>query len=355
MSIAPPKAEKSAVTSRQVAPDEDGMRLDRWFKEHFPGVSFGALNKLLRTGQVRIDGGRAKSNARLESGQVIRIPPLPSDAAQEGAAVAATPSGAIAAELKAMTLYEDDMVLVLNKPFGLAVQGGSGTVRHVDGMLEALRDKQGRKPRLVHRLDKDTSGVLIVAKTKAAATALAASFRARTTKKVYWALVRGVPKPKQGRISSYLAKGDEDAADPEKRERMRIAEHGERGADHALTLYNVIETAGRGLTWITLRPVTGRTHQLRAHCNHIGYPIIGDPKYFDVENWEIPGGIQHRLHLHARRLVMPHPKGGQLDVSAPLPLHMQQSWNLLGFSVEGMGDVDDEDEWNAPGHRGHSR
>lgn len=332
----------SGVQTREVASEEDGMRLDRWFKEHYPGLAFGALNKLLRKGSIRVDGGRAKSNVRLESGQMIRVPPMEAEAQM---VAPARPDDETVQALKDMTLFEDDMVLVLNKPFGLAVQGGPGLSKHVDGMLEALRDKQGRKPRLVHRLDKDTSGVLIVAKTKGAASSLAAAFRARTTKKVYWALVRGVPKPKQGRISSYLAKGDEDAA-PDLKERMRVAKHGDRGADHALTLYNVIDTAGRGLTWVTLRPITGRTHQLRAHANHIGHPIIGDPKYFDVENWELPGGIQNRLHLHARRLLIPHPKGGQIDVTAPLPQHMQQSWNLLGFSTQGMGD-DDDDEWEA--------
>lgn len=330
----------SGVQLREVAVDEDGMRLDRWFKEHYPGLAFGALNKLLRKGSIRVDGGRAKSNARLEAGQAIRVPPLGEDASVPRAPNAAPKTGD-GADLKAMTLFEDDMVMVLNKPSGLAVQGGSGLSRHVDGMLEALRDRQGRKPRLVHRLDKDTSGVLIVAKTKGAASSLAAAFRSRATRKIYWALVRGVPKPRQGRISSYLAKGDDDAPQ-DKRERMRVARHGDDGADHALTLYNVLETAGRGLTWVTLRPVTGRTHQLRAHCNHIGHPIIGDPLYFDVENWELPGGIQNRLHLHARRLVIPHPKGGSVDVTAPLPQHMQQSWNLLGLSTDGLDGADDE-------------
>ncbi len=346
----------SGVETRHVAEDEDGMRLDRWFKEHYPGLAFGALNKLLRKGSIRIDGGRAKSNARLEAGQAIRVPPLGSDGARDAGPRPKAADETVEA-LRAMTLFEDDQVLVLNKPCGLAVQGGPGVSKHVDGMLEALRDRQGRKPRLVHRLDKDTTGVLIVGKTKGAASALAASFRSRATKKVYWALVRGVPKPRQGRISSYLAKGD-DSAGPERQERMRIAEHGDRGADHALTLYNVLETAGRGLTWLTLRPVTGRTHQLRAHCNHIGHPIIGDPKYFDVENWELPGGIQNRLHLHARRLLIPHPKGGQIDVSAPLPPHMQQSWNLLGFQVQD-APTDDEEAWEeasrTPAKRGGGR
>jgi 23S rRNA pseudouridine955/2504/2580 synthase len=235
-----------------------------------------------------------------------------------------------------MILYEDDEVIVFNKPPGLAVQGGSGLTRHVDGMLEAFRDRKGQKPRLVHRLDRDTSGVLIVARTRLAASALAGSFRARSTRKIYWALVKGVPKPRQGRISTYLAREDEG-------ERMRVARHGDDEASHAVSLYSVVDNAGQALSWLTMRPVTGRTHQLRAHAAHIGHPIIGDPKYFEAENWDFPGGIQNKLHLHARRLVIPHPSGGRIDVTAPLPPHMQQSWNLLGFDAS-MGDEDGDGE-----------
>jgi 23S rRNA pseudouridine955/2504/2580 synthase len=319
----------STVRTQTVTRDEEDMRLDRWFAEHIPALTFGHLQKLLRSGQIRVDGGRVKSNTRLQAGQTIRIPPLKFDEEQEKQQAAHKASNADLEFLKSITLFEDDKVLVLNKPAGLAVQGGSGTTRHVDGILEAMRDRQDRKPRLVHRLDKDTSGVLIVAKTKGAASALAANFRKRATKKIYWALVRGVPKPKQGRISTYLAKEEGPRGD-----RMQIASHGDDGADHALSLYNVIETAGQRLSWVTLKPVTGRTHQLRAHCNHIGHPILGDPKYFDVENWEFPGGMQKRLHLHARRLIVPHPDSEKppIDVTAPLPPHMQQSWNVLGFS-----------------------
>ena len=325
------------------------MRLDRWFKTHFPDLAFGHLQKLLRSGQVRVDGGRVKTSTRLEPGQAVRIPPLPgATAAGQGVAAPGASAQAPAKSpaklandgdaLRAMILHEDDQVFVFNKPPGLAVQGGSGLSRHVDGMLEAFRDRKGQKPRLVHRLDRDTSGVLVVARTRLAAQKLAESFRARSTRKIYWALVKGVPKPKQGRISTWLAKEGTPDGD-----RMRVARHGSDEASHAVSLYSVVDQAGRELAWLSMRPVTGRTHQLRAHAAHIGHPIVGDPKYFNDEDWQLPGGIQNKLHLHARRIVIPHPAGGTLDVTAPLPPHMQQSWNLLGFDLEaGMNETDEE-------------
>lgn len=323
------------VYSITVGRDEDGMRLDRWFKEHYPGLGFVPLQKLLRSGQIRVDGARAKTSTRLESGQVVRIPPMPTDASkvpEPGAPRESRPGGGGRPSdrdfLESLILYEDKEVFVFNKPAGLAVQGGSGLTRHVDGMLEAFRDAKGQKPRLVHRIDRDTSGILVVARTRKAAELLTGSFRARNTRKIYWALVRGVPKPRQGRISTFLAK----EPGPEG-ERMRIAQHGEEDAVHALSYYAVVDQAAQNLSWVSLRPVTGRTHQLRAHMAHIEHPIIGDPKYFEVENWQLPGGIQNKLHLHARRIVIPHPSNGTLDVSAPLPDHMQQSWNLLGFDA----------------------
>jgi 23S rRNA pseudouridine955/2504/2580 synthase len=234
--------------------------------------------------------------------------------------------------LEAALLHEDAHVLVINKPAGLAVQGGSGVTRHVDAMLESFTDRHGRKPKLVHRLDRDTAGVLVVARTRTAAAALAQSFKARETRKLYWALVAGVPRPPQGRISTFLAKEEGPEGD-----RMRVARHGDRGADHAVTQYTLADQAGQKLAWLVMRPVTGRTHQLRAHAAHLKHPIIGDPKYFNIENWELPGGIQNRLHLLARRIVIPHPDGGTLDVTAPLPPHMQQSWAVLAFD-ERAGD-----------------
>jgi 23S rRNA pseudouridine955/2504/2580 synthase len=364
------------VETRKVVADEEGMRLDRWFKAHFPALAFGHLQKLLRTGQVRVDGGRVKTHTRLAVGQRVRVPPLAkrnpsperggsaSEASRGGgrrevmhgrSAPRPEPSAdgstlprrgrdkqSDAEFLKSITLYEDREVLVLNKPMGLAVQGGSGTVRHLDGMLEALRapGRDGQRPRLVHRLDKDTSGVLLVAKTRLAAAALAKTFRSRSARKIYWALVAGVPKPRQGRISTFLAKG----GGPEG-ELMRIARHGEKDASHAVTYYAVVDQAAQILSWLSLKPVTGRTHQLRAHCAFIGHAIVGDAKYFDKENWQLPGGLQNRLHLLARRIVISHPRGeGVIDVTAPLPPHMQQSWNLLGFDAKRYDPINEAPE-----------
>lgn len=324
------------VETITVATDEGGLRLDRWFKAHYPGLGHGQLQKLVRTGQVRVDGKRVETSTRLGVGQAVRVPPLAVDAkdgemGDRPAAPKGTPSDA--EFIRSITIYEDDDVMVLNKPAGLAVQGGSGLTRHVDAMLEALVDRKGQVPRLVHRIDRETSGCLVVAKRRSMAAALAASFRSRSARKVYWALVAGVPKPHQGRISTFLAKEEVAGAD-----RMKIARHGDEGAAHALTHYSMVDHAGQQLAWLSLKPVTGRTHQLRAHCAHIGHPIVGDPKYFDKRDWELPGGMQNWLHLCARRIVIPHPRGsGTIDVTAPLPQHMLQSWNLLGFDVDEPG------------------
>ena len=316
-----------SVQTVTVGGDEDGMRLDRFFEARYPGLSFSHIQRIIRKGEVRLNGKRAQPKDRLRTGQAVRVPPLkleppkPRDNASEDQKNRAF--------LKSITLHEDDDVLVLNKPMGLAVQGGSGTYRHLDGMLGALQDRHGQRPRLVHRLDKDTSGCLLVAKTRFAAAALSKTFRSRAARKIYWALVAGVPRPKQGRVSTFLAKDEREDESV-----MRIARHGEEGASHAVTYYAVVETAAQKLSWLSLKPVTGRTHQLRAHMAHIGHPIIGDEKYFRIENYEFPGGMQNKLHLLARRIVVPHPRGGTLDITAPLPPHMQQTWNLLGFDAD---------------------
>ena len=335
------KAELPLPTKVQtvvVTPDEDNMRVDRFLEARFPGLSFSHIQRVVRKGELRVNGKRADSKDRLEAGQSVRIPPLRLDTPKAASSLSEAEQRTLQ-QLKDMTLYEDDDVLVLNKPAGLAVQGGSGTTRHVDQMLEVMRDAKGQKPRLVHRLDKETSGCLLVAKTRFAATQLTGSFRHRSARKIYWALVAGVPKPKQGRISTYLAKeeSEEDSI-------MRIAAHGDEGASHAVTYYAVVETSATKLAWVSLKPVTGRTHQLRAHMAHIDHAIVGDPKYFNKENWQLPGGLQNRLHLLARRIVIPHPRGGVIDATAPLPPHMLQSWNLLGLEADRFDPIENAPE-----------
>ncbi|MFZ0423633.1 MAG: RluA family pseudouridine synthase [Xanthobacteraceae bacterium] len=336
--VTPPTAMPATVQNVAVTADETGMRVDRFLEARFPGLSFSHIQRVIRKGELRVNGKRTEPKSRLEAGQMVRIPPLRLDQPKPRA-----PGDAADDQtrefLKSITLYEDPDVMVLNKPFGLAVQGGSGTTRHLDGMLDVLRNPEGQRPRLVHRLDKDTAGCLLVAKTRFAAAALAKTFRSRSARKTYWALVAGVPKVAQGRISTFLAKEDR-----EDESIMRIAKHGEKGASHAVTYYAVVETSGPLMAWLSLKPVTGRTHQLRAHMAHIGHPIVGDPKYFSIENWALPGGMQNRLHLMARRIAVPHPRGGIVDVTAPLPPHMQQSWNLLGLDTKRYDPIEDAPE-----------
>jgi 23S rRNA pseudouridine955/2504/2580 synthase len=329
----PTRSEQKAATSEAlvsgvqhltVTADEAGMRIDRFLEHRFPQLSFSHIQRIARKGELRVNGKRVETKDRLEEGQDVRMPPVRLDPAAPRPARAADDAANF---LKDITLYEDADVMVIDKPAGLAVQGGSGTTRHVDGLLMSMADPDGQRPRLVHRLDKETSGCLVIAKTRLAASVLAKSFRSRSARKVYWALVAGVPRVRQGRVSTYLAKEEN-----ERESRMAISQHGGDGAMHAVTFYAVVETSAQKLAWLSLKPVTGRTHQLRAHTAHIGHPIIGDEKYFNVENWQLPGGIQNRLHLLARRIVIPHPRGkGVIDVTAPLPAHMRQSWNLLGF------------------------
>ncbi len=348
-------SDDSRVANIPVGEDEAGMRLDRWFRRRFPQISQSHLNKIVRKGEVRVSGKRAEISTRLEAGQSVRVPPLGEAGAQP--VRAGPPDPRDAAAIAAMVLFEDRDLMVLNKPFGLAVQGGSGTKRHLDGMLEALRDRKGERPVLVHRLDRDTAGVLLVAKSRKIAADLGATFRSRGAKKIYWALVEGVPKPSQGRISMFLAKG---AAMGENRqtakgnrddlERMRVARHGDPDAQHSLTLYAVVDKVAPRLAWLSMRPITGRTHQLRAHCEAIGHPIIGDPKYNRRSDNDparndplraVPPGIEPKLHLLARRLILSHPRGGMIDVVAPLPPHMKASFDMLGFDVGERDPIED--------------
>ncbi len=329
------------VETLVVAKTEAGLRLDRWFRARFPDVGYSHLQKLLRSGQVRVDSKRVQANARLEAGQQVRVPAVVRQPPKAKPSLT-PPLGLSKGDrdfIVRLILFEDEHVLVLNKPFGIAVQGGTGTKRHIDGMLAGMADRfGGDRPRLVHRLDRDTTGVLLVAKHRDAAARLGRIFQTRSAAKTYWALVKGVPKPPQGKVEAALVK----APGPDGEDRVRKARPGEQDkAMHATTHYSVIDRVGRKASWVSLKPVTGRQHQLRAHMALIGHPIVGDNKY-EGDKVLADSGIEAKLHLHARRLVIPHPAGGKtIDVTAPLPEHMRKTWELLGLD-EKRFDADHE-------------
>jgi 23S rRNA pseudouridine955/2504/2580 synthase len=320
------------VEMRTVEAGENGMRLDRWFRSHYTDLPHSRLEKLLRTGQVRVGGGRAKASTRLAAGQIIRVPPLPAAAPASMPASKAL-SKADRAFLASITLYEDDDLLVLNKPPGIAVQGGTKTTHHLDRLLESLGEGPKSRVRLVHRLDRDTSGVLVVAKRREVAARLGRAFQTRSVRKIYWALVKGIPKPPQGKVDAALVK----ASGP-KGDRVRKARPGEQEvAQSAVTYYAVVDRAGQKVAWLSLKPVTGRQHQLRAHMAIIGHAILGDEKY--QGDRDMPEGIDNKLHLHARRISFPYPSGeGVVDVTAPLPDHMQRSFAAFGFAESDEAD-----------------
>jgi 23S rRNA pseudouridine955/2504/2580 synthase len=310
----------SGVQTLQVTADEAEMRVDRWFKKRFPHVPHGKVEKLLRTGQIRVDGGRAKGAQRLEAGQNVRVPPLPEPGE-------APKSRGLSAEdrafMRGLVLYQDDELIALNKPAGLPVQGGSKVKRHIDGLLEAFGEGEA-KPRLVHRLDRDTSGVLVVARSMKAAQRLARLFQGRDVKKTYWCVAVGSPAPKAGEIKGFMKKAVGPDGD---REQMVAARHGEEGAQYALTRYAVAAEAAQRASWVVLRPETGRTHQLRVHMAAMGHSILGDHKY--VCDRETPGELPDQLHLHARKLELPRQSKPPLIIEAPLPEHMKTSFHAL--------------------------
>ncbi|CAA7627045.1 Pseudouridine synthase [Candidatus Terasakiella magnetica] len=316
----------SDVQTLTVSDDEDDIRVDRWFKRHFPTITHGMLEKWLRTGQVRVDGKRAKSNQRLSPGLAIRVPPLPSEPAPPVIARPAPVDEKTARMLQDAVLYMDDDVIVLNKPPGLAVQGGTGMAdNHLDAMLDALCFEKTERPRLVHRLDKDTSGVLLLGRTAGATAKLAASFKSRAAQKCYWALVVGVPKHKQGRIDAPLSKLGGSGG-----EKVGVDED---DGKHAVTYYRVVDSALKRTAWLEMEPRTGRTHQLRAHCILLGTPIMGDGKYGGKEALIEGTGVSRKLHLHARAVRLPHPRTkATLEVLAPLPVHIKASFDFFGFN-----------------------
>lgn len=309
------------VKTLYVDAGEDGTRLDRFFKRRWPHVNHVQLQKLLRSGQIRVDGSRAEASTRLSAGSQVRVPPLPEAGEREERRSGI--SDRDAAYARSLVIYEDEAVLALNKPAGLAVQGGTKTTKHVDRLLSAWGEGLER-PRLVHRLDRDTSGVLLLGKTPAAAAALSGAFARRKAEKTYWAVVAGQPSPAEGVIDMPLVKkgvGDREMVVP--------ADPKEFGAEAAESEFVTVSRAGGRATWMALRPHTGRTHQLRAHMKAIGHSILGDPKYGDDKSVELSAGLS--LQLHARRLDLPHPTGGRLVVEAPISPELKEGFARFGF------------------------
>ncbi|MBB3347393.1 RluA family pseudouridine synthase [Sphingomonas sp. BK069] len=322
-----------------VALDDDGIRVDRWCKRHLDGTSFTTVAKWARTGQLRLDGARVGPGDRVQAGQVLRVPP------PEPVRVDARPERQRAplsddeiAFARELVIHRDAQALVLNKPPGLATQGGTKTTAHVDGLLDALQDESQGRPKLVHRLDKDTSGALLVARTARAAGFFAKAFSGRTAKKVYWALIVGVPSIDDGTIELPIAKQPGTGG-----EKMHVDE---AEGQPARTRYRVIERAGNRTAWVELQPFTGRTHQLRVHMAAIGHPIVGDGKYGGPAAF-LTGGISRKMHLHARRIRVDHPDGGEIDVTAELPSHFAESLASLGFEAMA-GDMMPLDERAPP-------
>jgi len=335
----------SAVQTVRVAEGEGDQRLDRWLKRRFPQITQGRIEQGCRKGEIRVDGGRVKASTRVETGQQVRVPPLEDGPAPTGPR--STPiSRADAEMIRAAVIYKDDHVIALNKPAGLPTQGGSKQVKHVDGLAEALRFGLEDKPRLVHRLDKDTSGVLLLARTREAAQGLTAAMRHRETRKIYWAVVAGVPTPYLGEIKYGLVKAGGHGSKGEG-EKMRAIHPREidatPGAKRAHTLYATLYRVGGRASWVAMEPLTGRTHQLRAHMAEIGHPIIGDGKYGGSgqdnmgDGWgaQLGGIISRKLHLHARSMRVEHPVTRKIiSIVAPLPPHMAETWETFGWSED---------------------
>ena len=325
-----------------VGVDDDGIRLDRWFKRHLPDASFNLVSRWARTGQLRVDGARATPGERLAQGQVIRVPPAeaPRPAEVVRPKRERPPLSDEQIELaQGMVIHRDRQAIVLNKPPGLATQGGTKTEHHVDGLLDALQYEAEGRPKLVHRLDKDTSGALLLARTSRAAAHFAKAFSSRTARKVYWALVAGVPEIHDGMIELPIAKQPGSGG-----EKMHV---NEKEGLPSRTRYRVLERAGNRAAWVELQPFTGRTHQLRVHMAAIGHPIVGDGKYGGHDAF-LTGGVSRKMHLHARRIRIDHPDEGRVDVTAELPQHFAESMALLGFDPA-LGDLPLSDEAPPPG------
>ncbi len=321
---------KDQVRTFTVTDEDDGIRLDRWFQRNLADIAFGQISRWARTGQLRIDGKRAAPGDRIEAGQVIRVPPQ----SEDSPAAKSQPKREILSDdevdfVRSLVIEEDPAAILVNKPPGLATQGGTKTANHLDRLLQGLVSEDSPRPKLVHRLDKDTSGALLLARTPRAAAFFSKAFSGRTARKVYWAIVIGVPSVEDGLIDLAIAKQPGTGG-----EKMHVDQENGQAAK---TRYRVIERAGNRAAWVELQPHTGRTHQLRVHMAAIGHPILGDGKYGGQEAF-LTGSISRKLHLHARRLRIDHPDGGRIDVTAELPEHFASTIASLGFDLE-LGDL----------------
>jgi len=317
----------SGVQQITVEAADAEARLDRWFKRHFPHIAHGRVEKLLRTGQLRVNGKRAKGNYRLAAGEVVRVPPLPEPSEIKTARKISDQDRNF---MRSLVIYEDDELIAINKPAGLAVQGGSKQSRHIDGLLPAFGDGC----RLVHRLDRDTSGILLIAKSISAAAWIGKGFQSRRAEKIYWGITNGVVKPTSGEIKGYMVKGRLDnrfGNKHEGKEVMTAVRHGTPGSKYARTLYQTAASAGNKAAWVVMQPLTGRTHQLRLHMQLLGAPLAGDPRY--MTDRPLPGGLENKLHLHAASITIPRPDGMKAHFAAPLPLHMIKAFDGLGFDA----------------------
>jgi len=323
------------------------MRLDRWFKSRFPEIGHGQLEKLIRTGQVRIDGHRVKASTRVKCGDQVRVPPFKADGTRTHShRQADTPSAEDLKAVKSWVLYRDDDVIAINKPPGIAVQGGTGTTRHIDALLDGLRFGSAERPKLVHRLDRDTSGVLLLARNAPTARAFSAGFRGKTMRKLYWALVLGRPEQREGRVDMALEKVKGRGG-----ERMsRADDTGKPASTDYRTIDGTDGEGGQPISWLALLPHTGRTHQLRVHCAEgLSCPILGDAKYGGGDMTHVDDALERRLHLHARAIRLPHPieNGSKrtLYIRAPMPPHMESAWHTLGFDEH--HKAAELDEWRS--------
>jgi 23S rRNA pseudouridine955/2504/2580 synthase len=317
------------LESVTISEEDNGQRLDRWLKKHYPDTAFGEMQKILRTGQLRVDGKRVKGDARLVTGQILRIPP------QLRTAIPKNERGISQKDtifIQSIVIYQDDDLIAINKPAGLATQGGTKVGKHVDGFLDGLKF-DGNRPHLVHRLDKETSGVLLLARSPRAAREMGEIFRGRDIKKIYWAVTSPAPLEAEGKIKSFIAKVDVGGGE-------RVMAVDEEEGKMALTNYSVIEVLGSEAAWVAFWPRTGRTHQIRVHAAEMGFPLVGDYKYGPDQSFlEANTGIPNVLHLHARRLIFEHPfTGKKVDITAPLGPEMRSTFKHYGFNANDKSD-----------------